>query len=387
MRKRLMGFFCAFLLLVCLLPQAAGAATMYFMSVNDKVLEYSPDTLPFISDGVVYVPYTMFLSEFNGGIKLGVFYGWDGTHSCLSLYSQEQPIPLTFDIGAGTAYTKDETFSFRAIMRNSMVFLPARAVCNYFDLTYSYLPTDYGGYLIRVKGEYEVDYYLADRIILSSGKDRFREQKKAFDRSQAAAPVSTPTPTPAPTPTPTPPAAHRQVKVSFAFRCDSGDGPRALLDSLTWYGAKSIFFFRPEDLVLWDDEIRELLTKGHRVGLIVNGADAADCGAQAAEGNRLLGHIAFTRTDFLLVDGAGALREELAAAGWACWWSNIDGVPAEDTGVIKHTSDIRLNLEAKKSLARILMDDSGTSVSTLDRLLPYLLRDEYTLWTVTETEL
>ncbi len=384
MKKTLACLLCALLILVSLVPSAAGVGTMYFMSVNDKVLEYSPDTMPFIYEGTVYVPYTMFLSEFNGGIKLGVFYGWDSTRSCLSLYSQEQPIPLTFDIGAGTAYTKDETFSFRAIMRNSMVFLPARAVCNYFDLTYSYLPTDYGGYLIRVKGEYEVDYYLTDRIILSSGKDRFREQKKEFDRSQVAA---TPTPAPTPTPTPAPPAAHQQVKVSFAFRCDSGDGPQALLDSLTWYGTKSIFFFRPEDLAQWDDEIRALLARGHRAGIIVDGADAAACEAQAAEGNRLLSHIARTRTDFLLVDGPDKLRKELEENGWACWWENIDGVPEADTSAANHTVSIRLNIEAKQSLARITMDDSSVSVSTLDHLLPYLLRDEYQFWTVTETEL
>lgn len=382
MKKRLAGLFCVLALLLALLPSAAGAETMYFMAVNDTMVEYSKDRLPVIISGTVYVPYTMFLSEYNGGVKLGVFYGWDGARNSLSLYSQTKPI-LTFDIEAGTAYTKDETYSFKAFMRNGMIYLPAWAVCDYFDLTYSYLPNSFG-VLIRIKRE--GSYYLTDRNFVSCATDKFRDQKKEFERSQVVEPTATPTPAPTPTPTP-PPSDQRQVRVSFAFRCGEGQGPEALLDSLGRYGVKGVFFFRSEELAGWDDQIRRLLAEGHRVGLIVDGADAAACEEQAEQGNRLLSRIACARTDFLLVDGPDKLRRELSELGWACWWYNIDGVPAPDARTASHTATLLLNIEAKQSLARILMDDSAVSAGALERLLPRLTGKGYLLWTVTEAQL
>ena len=123
------------------------------------------------------------------------------------------------------------------------------------------------------------------------------------------------------------------------------------------------------------------------MGLIVDGADAAACEEQAARGNRLLGRIACARTDFLLVDGPDKLRRKLSGRGWACWWSNIDGIPAEGTRSGVHAVALRLNIEAKQSLARIILDDSAVSAEALERLLPQLTGKEYVLWTVTETQL
>lgn len=387
MKKRLACLFCALILLLILLPSAAGAETMYFMAVNDRMLEYSPETMPVISGGTVYVPYTMFLSEFNGGIDLGVFYDWNKQFNTLSLYSQTRPV-LTFDIGAGTAYdTMDNVYSFKAILRNSTIYLPAWGVCDYFGLSYSYLPNSYG-VLVRVKQE--GSYYLSDRFFVSSATSKFQEQKKEFDRAQAPTPtaVPTPAPTPTPTPAPTPNAGEtrEQVRVCFAFRCDTGEGPEALADSLDRYGVKGLFFFRPDALTRWDDQIRRLLAGGHRVGILVDGPDAASCEVQAAEANRLLARIARTRTDFLLVDGPRTLRRELEGRGWVCWWENIDGVPGAGARVSGHTATLLLSIEAKQSLARITMDDSAVSAGTLERLLPRLRGENYLFPAVTETQ-
>ena len=58
------------LLLLALRPSAMGVQTMYIMSANDKVLEDSQDTMPFVSGGTVYVPYTLFIEEFNKGVAV-----------------------------------------------------------------------------------------------------------------------------------------------------------------------------------------------------------------------------------------------------------------------------------------------------------------------------
>lgn len=382
MKKRLIALICTLFLLLALLPSAAGAETMYFMAVNDNMLEYSPETMPMVSGGTVYVPYTMFLSEFNGGINLGVFYGWNKQLNTLSLYSQTKPV-LTFDIGAGTSYdTMDNVYSFKAILRNGTIYLPVWWVCSYFDLQYSYLPNSFG-VLIRVKRE--ESYYLTDRNFVSSATDKFREQKKQFDRIQAPAP--TPTLMPPPTPTPSPDQALRgQVRVSLAFRCETGEGPQALLDVLERYQAKGLFFFRPDELVQWDDQIRRLLAGGHRVGVLVDGKTWSDCEDQAAQANRLLSRIARTRTDFLLVDGSRPLKQELVARGWVCWWENINGLPQEGSRLNGHAASLLLNIQTKRSLARITMDDSALCAGVLDRLLPRLGGGDYLFPAITEIQ-
>lgn len=384
--KKLAALVCSLLLLLLLLPSASGVQTMYFMSVNDKVLDYSADTMPFISGGTVYVPYKMFIEEYNGGVYLGVFYGSSERFNTLSLYSRYDPM-LTFDIGAGTAYdAAGNTYSFRAIVRSGVTFVPVSAVCSYFGLQYSYLPNDYG-VLVRVKKE--GTYWLSDRMFLSSATYKFMEQKQLFDREQEELLQPSPTPTvspEAPTASPETPTDKSGVRISFAFRCDGENGADPLLDAFAGTDIKGLFFFRPEDLADRDDQIRRLLAEGHRVGFLTDGATADQCLQQAGEGNRLLAHIARARTDFLLVDNA-SLTEELAARGWVCWKGNINGIPANDLRPASLAANIMLNIEAKRSYGRILMDDSDTAVSALQRLIPQIHRGGYTFHAITEVDL
>lgn len=385
--KKLIGLLCTFLLLMALLPSAAGSQTMYFMAVNDKILDYSADTMPFVSDGTVYVPYQMFIAEHNGGVSLGVFYGVYEKYdiNALSLYSRNEPI-LTFDRNGVNAYdAAGNTYSFHAITRNGITFVPASSVCTYFGLQYSYLPNDYG-VLIRVKSEPNKTggYWLNDRLLTSSARLKFIEQKKMFDKVQADSSLS-PNPPPV-SPSLTPSTDKSQVKVSFAFRCEGETGAAALLNTLSGSSAKALFFFSSQTLSQQDEQIRRLLAQGHRVGFLVEGTTAAQCLAQAEEGNRLLSHIARTKSDFLLVDDP-ALFEELTAQGWVCWKGNVAGIPTQDIRPASLSANIILNIEAKRNYARILMDDSATSLSALQRLLPQIEQGGYTFHSITEPDL
>ena len=378
--KNLIALFCSLVLLLALLPSASGVQTMYFMAANDYPMDYSANTMPFISGGVVYVPYHLFIEEHNGGRNLGIFYGISERYNTLSLYSRNDPI-LTFDRGGGNAYdATGNTYSFRAITRNGVTFVPAMAVCSYFGLEYSYLPNDYG-VLIRVKKQ--GSYWLKDRILVSSASTVFQAQKALFDKDQAA--TIDPTPTTSPSSPPTTDKSH--VRISFAFRCDNGGGADPLLDVLDGTDIKGLFFFPLTDLAERDDQIRRLLALGHRVGFIVDGSTAEDCLLQAGEGNRLLSHIARAKTDFLLVDNADVPKEELTALGLVCWEGNINGIPDRELRPISLSANIMLNAEAKRSYGRILMDDSQTCVSALKLLIPQIDRGGYTFHAITEVDL
>lgn len=377
--KKIPAFVGALLLLLAFLPSALGTQTMYIMSANDKVLEYSADTMPFVSGGTVYVPYTLFIEEFNKGADLGIFYGVSEPYNTLSLYSRSEPI-LTFDRGGGNAYDAiGNTYSFRAIVRNGITFVPASAVCNYFGLQYSYLPNDYG-VVIRVKKE--GGFWLKDRVLISSANNILAAQKKVFDKAQAEQ-ID-----PAPGPTTSPGMGDKSgIRISFAFCCDSGNNADALLNVFEGTDIKALFFFRPDALAEQDDTIRRLLALGHRIGFVVDGDSAQSCLEQAEQGNRLLSHIARAKTDFLLVDGPDTLSKSLSSMEHVCWKGNINGIPAENTRPNSLSYNIMLNIEAKRSYGRILMDDSTTSISALELLIPQIIRGGYSFHNLTEVDL
>ena len=376
--KKLIALFGALFLFIAILPSALGVQTMYFMSSNDKVVDYKAETHPFISGGVVYVPFHMFIAEENGGTSLGVFYGISERYNTLSLYSRSEPI-LTFDRNGANAYdAAGNTYSFHAITRNGITFVPAAAVCEYFNLEYSYLPNDLG-VLIRVKKS--GSYWLNDRMFLSSANYKFVEQKQDFDKDQALQ-ISPSSPAPS-----TGVADKSRIRISFAFRCQSAEGIDTVLDVFQGTDVKGLFFIRPDQLPKMDDQVRRLLAQGHRVGFTVDGADVEACLAQAEEGNRLLAHIARSKTDFLLTEGETSLTDSLAETDWVCWKGNINGIPNREIRPASLASNILLNAEAKRSYGRILMEDSQLCTDALAHLIPQLHQSGYTFHAITETDL
>ena len=376
MKRKIAGFLCVLLLLCAMLPSAAGAGTMYSMSVNDKLLDYSADTMPTVYEGMIYVPYTMFVSRYNGGIELGVFHSWNKKLNVLTLYSWDKPL-LSFDIEAGIAYDmQDNVYPYKAILRNGVVYVPAQRVSSYFGLKYSAVKHAYGT-LVRVKKE--GDYYLDDAFLISTADQRLKEQKEAYERGQQ------PQVTPDPSPSPSAPVIEEpsQIQVYLAFRCGGGENLHRILDNLESYRVKGVFYFRPEILAERDDEIRRLLAGGHKIGFQVTEDTAQACVETAEEGNRLLKHIARARTEFLLVE-QDDLEEELERQGWVCWWGNVNGIPKENTTAATLTANIYRSVDAKQSVARILTDDSETASTALERLLPRLMSEAYLLKTITE---
>ena len=379
MKRKLAVFLSVLLLLCAVLPSAAGAGTMYSMSANDKLLEYSADTMPVVYDGMIYVPYTLFVSRQNGGIEFGVFHSWNKKVNVLSLYSKDKPL-LSFDIGAGTAYdVQDNVYPYKAILRNGMVFVPAQKVCNYFGLQYSAVSHAYGT-LVRVKQE--GNYYLSDAFLISAADQRLKDQKDSYDRDQK--PVIPPTPSVEPTPPPPAPEEPDRADVYFAFRCETGENADRIRNALERYGARGAFYFHPEVLAQQDDLIRCLVAGGHKVGLLIDSEDPEACNALAAEGNRLLKHIAWTHTDFLMAE-AEEIRKSLEEQGWVCWQGNVNGIPKENQSAATVAANARRSIENRQRLAKVTMDDSNISAAALEQLLPRLVSDRYAIKALTET--
>lgn len=397
MKRKLLALLAALALLLCLLPSALGAPqTLYFTAVNDKVLDCRASTMPVMLGGTIYVPYTIFLSDSNGGVKLDVFGGTVDALSMLVLYGPQKDI-LTFELSTGLTYdASDNYYPNRAIMRNGIIFVPARAVCDYFDLEFSYLNHEEGA-LIRIKKP--GGYWLSDQAFLSAAGEKLAEQKKEYAQAQQPTATATPTPTPAPTsmptPTPTPqtpgnatptPTPQERAKLRLAFRCEQDEPLDELLDALDSAGVKAIFFFPVSQLAEQDDAIRRLLANGHKLGFLTDGSTAQQCAAQARQGNTLLRHIAHTKTDYLFPENA-ALREALKGLGYLCWTEHLSALPDESTRPATLAANLLRRLDSRQGTVHVTLDNSAVTAQALPQILSDLVREDYSFLSLHEAAL
>ena len=131
MKKKIPAALCAAILLLGLVLQAAAAgedwdANVIFLGLNDSPMPLNDSTMPIRVGGTIYVPYTTFVANQNGGIKLGVFDGGQNkTQNTLTLFNSDAK-NLTFDLRTGVSYDyypNGERKTPTAIIRNGQIYV------------------------------------------------------------------------------------------------------------------------------------------------------------------------------------------------------------------------------------------------------------------------
>ena len=147
-RGTLAALLCAVLLLCAAVPAFGTSSTVYLMAVNDTVMETTAENVPAMVDGMLYVPYTMLSSRISG-IDLKVSAVYIATKRTLLVSSGQKGV--MFDTQTNTAQDlQGNSLPVRAVVRNSMVFVPIDWVCEYFGtISCSRVRTRYGT-LVRV---------------------------------------------------------------------------------------------------------------------------------------------------------------------------------------------------------------------------------------------
>ncbi|MEG2139142.1 MAG: hypothetical protein RRY64_10850, partial [Oscillospiraceae bacterium] len=128
----------------------------------------------------------------------------------------------------------------------------------------------------------------AATFVMNKPLSDYLRSKETVSPALPALPVNPSVSTP-----PKEPEAHQGTTVRLAFRCTDGQGFATILRSLENQGVSAVFYFRPEDLATRDGDVRDLIARGHQVGLLLDSKTAAD---DFAQGNRLLAHIARLNT-------------------------------------------------------------------------------------------
>ena len=390
--RRILAAVCAALLLTGGLCAWAGASqqipTFYQLSVNDALPPPSAAITPIEVGGIIYVPFTV-IAQHVTEVDLGVYASQSRTSTQYTVTVYSLNGLLKFDLNANTCVDRDETpQNMRAIIRNSRVYIPASAVCNYFGLTYTLTPTQYGT-LVRITNGQE--YNKGDKFV-SSAADLMRRRYNEYLQSlTSSSPSSGTSAAPSTSPAPTysgDPADKRGVQVFLAFRCGTGTGLEGIASALEHSGTSGLFLFRPEEVAENAAWIRRLTGMGHTIGLITDAATGEEALAELAEGTRLLEAAARLRTHLVLAETEDeAVLTALNEAGWTCWRTNVDGVPLEGESQSTLAYGVIQTVALKRSRARVLMDDSAVAAGALPRILSELREEAYSLRVPVETAL
>lgn len=342
----------AALLLCVLIFPASGSSSIYLMAVNDKVVKLPIDNMPLVSGSQLYIPYTTLSSDVTG-INLGVRAKYNSSRGTLTVTNGQQTV--TFDIRKNTANDAWGTeVDARALIRNSMAYLPIGWLCSYFDsLKYSLSSTPYGT-LVRLTNDAVV---LDDAEFIDAATDNLRQvwedyQKNLTPSSPATSPSTPPSPSPSTSTVPEP-----EPVVYLAFRWS--DRAAEVADVLERYGQQALFFFAPNELVNHDDLVRRLVGQGHQVGLTLTGSDSSSCLAQLTAGRQLLADIArcsalIFSADELDDEGKSALRE----AGCALWEPTVQADGLTQSALLRALSSSAPNY------VELTCDESGLSLIT-----------------------
>ena len=330
---------CVFCLLVmgCLtsVPGRAAASGVYFTAANDQLMDLSADTMPFYSNGVLYVSSRLF----EGG-ELGVSYARHTGLGLATLYSST--LDLRFDLAGQVVYDKQyNLYSGYAIERGGVVFFPLNTVCRYFGLTWTQTDTDTAP-LIRVKSSSVVlsddDFIYAAARLMSS---RYSE----YERSLGGRPAADPDPPVSPG---SPAQAVEGQKVYLLF---DGSAAREILPVLE--DVQATFLLTEEDLAD-GDLLRSVVAGGHMPVLRVAGEIREDVGEEVRRGQDALWQAACARLDLVWYDGEEDLTELFADMGCVQVRAGLEqagaSAPAALRAVGKYREDVAVYLGGVESL-------------------------------------
>lgn len=368
---------CALVMLAAM-PKAQGA-TVYFMAVNDRLLDLSASTMPATVGGVLYVPYTM-LSTSTTGVNLGVYAVYSSVKNNVLVYSSRNQ--LIFDLQADQTYDLNgQTYEERAIVLNSTVYLPIARVCSVFsEIDWSLSSTDYG-YLVRVRSSSAV---LEDSAFISAAA---RMMESALTRYQQENPVAAATESPAaPSPSPSASVSGADASVYLAFTQTEGGLLETVLDALAAQDCRGLFFLTAEQLEQQDDLVRRLIGSGHFVGLCLTAQTGEEALEELERGRALLSAIAHCRLAVALAEG---LDEDGLAqveeTGCVCWQTTTDGRDLEGTASARAGVLTQQLANGESARNYLLLDDQAGS--TLAALLSLLKQADYQLQAPLATEL
>ena len=339
---------------------ASSSSSVYFMAVNDTVVEMTAENMPIVVNGILYVPYIM-LSPQHTGINLGVTAQYSTTRRTVLVSGGRKGVIFNPQANNCTDLN-GAPLSIRAVVRNSMIYIPLAWICNYFgSISYTTNKTA-NGTLIRVTNNQAI---LTDAEFVDAAANMLQENYRQYLSS-----LSNPDPGPSgedPTPSVKPDSG---PLVYLAFR--GGDQTEKVAELLENHVQRGLFLLTVEELAEQDHLVRRLVGAGHLVGLALTGSTLEACAAELERGRNLLADIARSALTVICAPNAEAgVQEELAAMGCALWR------PTLNTEGMAVNSLLRALDNEQANYVEVTCGQSGLSM--ISGNLPKLTEDGYRL--------
>lgn len=375
----------AVLLCLCLLLPVFSASTpsyaydSYLITIaEDQVLDLVGDNeMAVYIDGIIYAPYTT-LQKMNS-----VYANYNPDEQLVTVYRVGAIMYFELDTGLTYDYLQQRSIRVSAKMRNGVPYLPVSIVTAWMGMYFSFISAENSGVgypVIRLASDKPA---LSDSVLLSRSASKLRSVANARDKASGILEPVTPVTLP-------------QRTVSLLFTGlpevlpadESGNLPTqplsSLLSTLEGHDMPAAFFLAREELVPGAEVLRELVSRGFSVGILLT--DSADPVGDAQACGALYAQLLHQRVRLVCDAGLALTAEQktaLADAGFVLWSPSLDPDTRELTSS-RLLSAARQAIRSAPEQSSLRLYPTDDTAEILPVICSYLLAQNFTVAPVNE---
>ena len=354
------------------------AADSYLITIaEDQVLDSVGDNeMAVYIDGIIYAPYTT-LQKMNS-----VYANYNEAEQLVTVY--RVGAIMYFELDTGLTYDlQQRSIRVSAKMRDGVPYLPVSIVTAWMGMYFSYISAESSGVgypVIRLASDKPA---LADNVILSRNASRLRSVARARNKASGievpADPVVVPPRTTALLFTGLPEVLPADENGNLPTQPLS-----SMLSVLEGNTMPAAFFLKKEELLLGAETLRELVSRGFSVGILLSSAEDPVAEAQAC--SQLYAQLLHQRVRLVCSAGLELTEEQktaLADAGFVLWSPSLDPDTGDlSSGKLLSAAQKALRNAPEQSSLRLYPTDLTAEI--LPVICSYLLAQNFTASPINE---
>ena len=354
------------------------AADSYLITIaEDQVLDSVGDNeMAVYIDGIIYAPYTT-LQKMNS-----VYANYNEAEQLVTVY--RVGAIMYFELDTGLTYDlQQRSIRVSAKMRDGVPYLPVSIVTAWMGMYFSYISAESSGVgypVIRLASDKPA---LADNVILSRNASRLRSVARARNKASGievpADPVVVPPRTTALLFTGLPEVLPADENGNLPTQPLS-----SLLSVLEGNTMPAAFFLKQEELLPGAETLRELVSRGFSVGILLSSAEDPVAEAQAC--SQLYAQLLHQRIRLVCSAGLELTEEQktaLAEAGFVLWSPTLDPDTGDlSSGKLLSAAQKALRNAPEQSALRLYPTDLTAEI--LPVICSYLLAQNFTASPINE---
>lgn len=354
------------------------AADSYLITIaEDQVLDSVGDNeMAVYIDGIIYAPYTT-LQKMNS-----VYANYNEAEQLVTVY--RVGAIMYFELDTGLTYDlQQRSIRVSAKMRDGVPYLPVSIVTAWMGMYFSYISAESSGVgypVIRLASDKPA---LADNVILSRNASRLRSVARARNKASGievpADPVVVPPRTTALLFTGLPEVLPADENGNLPTQPLS-----SLLSVLEGNTMPAAFFLKQEELLPGAETLRELVSRGFSVGILLSATE--DPVGEAQTCSQLYAQLLHQRVRLVCSAGLELTEEQktaLAEAGFVLWSPTLDPDTGDlSSGKLLSAAQKALRNAPEQSSLRLYPTDLTAEI--LPVICSYLLAQNFTASPINE---